>query len=339
MSGERPPDGLDRLVERVATLLDGLGLNGTRLRWRWNRRRRDLGESGAQGEQWVRSARGKHKMCPECRELVPRDASTCPACGADLDRTSRPGLGRAVGNLLPGISSATPIILLVNGALFALTLMATIKQGGAMGLLRLDFEVLVRFGGGANLYGPWFDDLVTGGEWWRHVTPIFLHGGLIHFIFNSFFLMQVGSIAEELYGASRFWVIYLLCGISGTVFSMDLRIAASRLFGTEPMIMTVGASGALMGILGVLIVYSVRHGSVLGDLKRTLTQFLLYMVVLSLVMPRIDHLNHIGGFLCGLLCGWVVPIGEKRSSLWEWAGLAGIVLVLAAFWGVTQLGR
>lgn len=336
MSDERPPDLLDRIVERIAGWLDAIGLNGTRLRWRWNRRRRDIGESGAQSEQWLRSARAKHKMCPECRELVPRDARLCTSCGESLAGVSKPGVGRAVGNLLPGISSATPLILLVNGALFALTLMATLRSGGAMGLMGLDGEVLLRFGSGFNGRYLIEDDVITGGEWWRHVMPIFLHGGLLHFAFNSMFLLQVGRIVEQIYGASRFWVIYLLCGLTGTIFSMDLRVVLAQFLPMRPGVNTVGASGALMGMLGLLIVYSLRHGSVLGDLKRTLMQFGLYMVVLSLVF-NMDHLNHLGGLLCGGLCGLVVPSTDRRSPAWEWASLAGVLLVLLAFWRVAAL--
>ena len=79
---------------------------------------------------------------------------------------------------------------------------------------------------------------MVGGEWWRLITPIFLHGGLIHFLFNSYLLIHLGPLVEEIFGTYRYWVIYLCCGIAGSLFSQVPRF-----------VNTVGASGAIMGLL------------------------------------------------------------------------------------------
>jgi rhomboid protease GluP len=328
---------LDHAVDLIARAMDALGLNGTRLRWKWNQKRMQLGENGLRREMFWRSAKGKHKMCPGCRELVPRSARKCPECGRGLASVSAPGIGRMLSNLLPGATAATSLILLVNGFWFVLMIMAQIKAGGgSAGGFSLfgsfDGELMVRFGSGLSFPVLLPDGSVTGGEWWRIVTPIFLHAGLLHFFFNSYVLLQLGPIVEGIFGTSRFWVIYLSCGLAGSMASQLPRD-----------IITIGASGAVMGLIGLLLVYGWRHGGALGEsLKTSMVRFLIYIAVFSLVFPGIDHVNHAGGFACGALLALVVPTGDYRGRgealFWPAASLAGVLLVLWAFSNVAASG-
>ena len=331
MNEEWQPTILDRLVDLLARAMDALGLNGRRLRWKWNQKRGALSEAGARSEVLWRSTKTKHKMCPACRALVPRGARNCPECGAELKTVSTPGVSRLFANVFPGVSAATALILLVNGFWFILMIMAQIKSGGQSGGLFASFgvELLVRFGAGLSFYWP---DFGTGGEWWRVITPIFLHGGLLHFFFNSFVLLQLGPIVESLYGTPRFWVIYLSCGIAGSATSQFTR-----------PVLTVGASGAILGLMGLLLVFGWRHGGALGQtLKSAMIRYGIYILVFSLLFPNIDHLNHLGGLVCGALLALVMPTGEFRSrseaNLWQFLALAGVMLVLFCFFQVAQHG-
>ena len=81
---QEPPGPADRLVELLARGMTAVGLNGTRLLWRWRQHKLKRAEAGLRGEIFWRSAKSKHKMCRSCRALVPRDASTCPDCGTRL---------------------------------------------------------------------------------------------------------------------------------------------------------------------------------------------------------------------------------------------------------------
>jgi membrane associated rhomboid family serine protease len=322
---------LDRLVEIVARLLDAVGLNGKRLLWKWAQRKNALAERKEQAAVLLRSARGPHKMCPSCRALVPRSAGRCSECGASLSRVRAPGFGRLLTQVFPGVTATTSLVLLANGFWFLMMMMAQIKTGEAMsgGLFGgFDDELLVRFGSGQSRFRP---DLQTGGEWWRLITPMFLHGGLIHFFFNSYVLLQLGPITEDIYDPKRFWVIYLASGIAGNLLSQLPR-----------PVNTVGASGAVMGLMGLLLVYGFRHGGVLGQsLKSSMIRFGTYMLIFSLLFhSRIDHLSHLGGFLCGCAAGLIVPSGESRhratAVLWDVAAFGGVLLVLAAFWNVAR---
>jgi membrane associated rhomboid family serine protease len=328
---------IDRIVDLLARAMDALGLNGTRLRWKWNRKRMQLAESGVRTEIFWRSARGKHKMCPGCRALVPRSARNCPECGRGLASVSAPGIGRVLANVLPGATAATSLILLVNGFWFVLMIMAQIKgsvgSGEGVSLFgSFDGELLVRFGSGLSVPVALPDGSVTGGEWWRIVTPIFLHAGLLHFFFNSYVILQLGPMVEGIFGTARFWTVYLSCGIAGSMASQLPR-----------EVNTIGASGAAMGLIGLLLVYGWRHGGALGEsLKASMIRFLIYIAVFSLVFPGIDHFNHAGGFACGALLALVVPTGEYRgrgeAAFWQAASLAGVLVVLWAFYNVAASG-
>lgn len=334
MSEEPRPGALDRLVERLAAWMTALGLNGTRLLWKWNRRRARIAEAGAQTEVLLRSAKGRHKMCRSCRALVDRSASTCPECGETLSGVRAPGVGRMVANILPGVTAASSLIMLVNGFWFVIMLMAQMKAGSGETSLFGGFgsELIVRFGSGLSRERLLSNGSVVGGEWWRLVTPIFLHGGMIHFLFNSYLLIQLGPIVEGIFGTTRFWVIYLCCGIAGSMASQLPRF-----------VNTVGASGAIMGLIGLLVVYGYRTGGVLGQSMNSLVvRLALYSIVLGF-MFNIDHLNHIGGFLCGAGLALIVPDGSFRdrneSRLWTALSTAGVLLVLLAFYQVALQGR
>jgi len=313
----------DRAVEALAKLLDALGMNGTRLRWRWNQRQSLLGEQGARAEQVWRSARAPHKMCPHCRALVPRSARRCTECGESLRGVSAPGLGRVLSNLLPGISGATSLIVLVNGALYLLMLMtpAPPELAGGLGnrLLSLDGSTLLRFGAGHG------ELTFIYGQWWRLITPIFLHGGLLHIAMNTYALLQLGPLTEQVYGRDRFVVVYVLSGIAG--------FFASQVFGS----FTVGASASLSGLIGLLLVYAYRHhgGS---TFKQVMLQNAILLILISFVFPMVDWRAHLGGLAGGALFGLVVPPEGRRSRggerAWSVAALLCVLLVLVAFWQV-----
>jgi rhomboid protease GluP len=322
---------LDRLVELAAQALDALGLNGTRLRWKWNKRRRDLGEAGLKATMVVRSTQGTYKMCPSCRALVPRAARRCTECNAPLAGVSAPGITRVMANLIPGTTATSAGLLLANTAMFAVMLLLPVQLPGyepgemISRLLQFDWLSEIRYGSG-------FSPLTVGmHEWWRIVTPVFLHGGLLHFIFNSMALVRLGPLVEEEFGTERLAAIYVLCGVAGS--------AASQL---THDVHTVGASGALCGLLGLLLVHGWRIGGSYGEsLKAVMMQNVILMIGMSL-LPGIDWRNHAGGFIAGCALGAVTPSGPFRSRfteiVWQVFSWGAVALVGVSFWMMTQHG-
>ncbi|HZX45852.1 MAG TPA: rhomboid family intramembrane serine protease [Clostridia bacterium] len=145
-----------------------------------------------------------------------------------------------------------------------------------------DVRVLIRFGA---MYAP----LVMRGQYWRFVTPMFLHVGLAHLAFNSYALYQLGGIAERVYGRYRFAVIYGAAGICGSVFSFLFTRAVSA-----------GASGAIFGMLGAILYFARKRPGVFrkGFMANLLT-ILAINIFIGLSTPGIDNFAHMGGFLGG----------------------------------------
>ena len=333
MPDDEQQSWLDRAVAKLAERMNSIGLNGTRLRWRWNNRQRNRGEADLKREMFWRSARGKHRMCPECRTLVERSVRVCPDCGTLMAAVKAPGLGRAMSNLLPGVTAATSMLMLINGFWFLLMFMAQLKSGAGLSPMGgFSGELMVGFGSGLSRPVQLSTGIVTGGEPWRLVTPIFLHGGLIHFLFNSYLLLHLGPTVEEIYGTPRYWVIYLSCGLGGSMASQFIRPTN-----------TLGASGAILGLIGLLLVHGYRSGGLVGQsMKQLVIRLALYSVIMSFIF-NVDHINHIGGFACGALLALFVPHGSHRSRneslFWQALSLAGVILVLWAFYNVAAFGR
>ncbi len=167
--------------------------------------------------------------------------------------------------------------------------------------------VLQVFGGdalteaGAN-YGP----AIHAGQYWRLVTSMFLHGGLLHLGLNAWALFQLGSLLELLMGSPRMLLIYFLSGIAGSLASATFTQAPS-----------VGASGAIFGLLGALIAFLLRRRGALTPQGKSILMQLVGWAVINVFFgfstPGIDNSAHLGGGAAGLLLGFVLP--EPRRSL------------------------
>ena len=153
---------------------------------------------------------------------------------------------------------------------------------------------LVRWG--AN-FGP----LTVSGQWWRLLTCVFIHGGLLHIAFNMWCLWDLGRLAESVYGHWTFAAVYLIAGLGASLTSLIWN----------PAILSVGASGAIFGIAGALIAsfylgeFSLPRAALSGTL-RSVVVFVGYNLVFGAVIARTDNAAHIGGLLMGLLLGALI---------------------------------
>lgn len=183
----------------------------------------------------------------------------------------------------------TKAILLFNILMFLL--LSFYSRGGFM-------EAVL---GGANgealiLLGAKVNPLIRAGQYWRLLTPIFLHIGLVHLIFNEYALSIFGREVESLFGPWRFLALYLLTGMFGTLASFAFSPALSA-----------GASGAIFGILGAMIAFLLRNRKLLGERGREHIRALLTMIAINVFLgftiPGIDNYGHMGGLVSGLLLG------------------------------------
>jgi membrane associated rhomboid family serine protease/Flp pilus assembly protein TadD len=187
--------------------------------------------------------------------------------------------------------SSITITHVLFGANIAVFLAMALAGGSVM-----DFngEVMVRFG--AN-YGPF----TLSGQWWRLLTYMFLHGGLMHIAFNMWCLWSLGALCESLYGRWTFAAIYLITGVAAGLASV----------GWNPGTLSVGASGAIFGLAGALIAsfylgeFSVPKIAIQGTL-RSLLFFVGFNVLFGTLSPGIDNAAHGGGLISGLILGALI---------------------------------
>lgn len=186
--------------------------------------------------------------------------------------------------------AVTQVIFGANVAVF----IAMVLAFGASTLSGPAGPELVRVG--AN-FGPY----TVSGQWWRLLTCLFVHAGLLHIAFNMWCLWDLGRLAESLYGHWTLAALYLICGLSASLGSILWN----------PSVLSVGASGAIFGIVGALIAsfylgeFSLPRAA-LGGTLRSLLIFTGYNLFFGAVIARTDNAAHIGGLVMGLILGALI---------------------------------
>ena len=170
---------------------------------------------------------------------------------------------------------------------------------------------------GANLGA-----LTFSGEWWRLLTNMFVHGGLIHIAFNMWCLWDLGQLCESLYGRWTYAAIYLICGVGASLASAALA----------SLVPSVGASGAIFGLAGALIAafklgeFSVPRAALSGTLRSLRRVCRLTTLSSDSQFPGIDNAAHIGGLITGLIVGALIALIAPREE--QGPRRAGIFFVL-----------
>lgn len=191
--------------------------------------------------------------------------------------------------------------------------------------------LLIRAGG---QYAP----RIAQGELWRLVSCIFLHGDGVHLLFNGVALAGLGRLCEAVYGRGRFLFLFLWAGVCGSTLSY---LGGHRL--------SIGASGAVFGLMGAAIVFGWRHRRELppglGDrLRKALQPWVVLNLFIGFLLPFIDNMAHLGGLLGGgaaaLVLGNAIVPGREGSTVTRalLPALAIVLMVLAA-WGVAAQWR
>jgi membrane associated rhomboid family serine protease len=178
------------------------------------------------------------------------------------------------------------------------------------------------------LYGPW----VADGDWWRLITAAFLHASMLHIIFNMLALWWIGGPLEAAIGHWRFLVIYGVAGLAGS---------AGALVAT-PQAVTVGASGAIFGLLGAMLVIQWQQTGTIAGPALTLV---LINLAITFAVPNISYGGHIGGLIGGALATLALThFGTRHVAYARVTPVAvvslvaiGVLSVLVAYWRVRGL--
>jgi membrane associated rhomboid family serine protease len=285
-------------------------------------------------------------VCRNCGALIGAGETECAVCGAPggaapepVAPARRPVYDRETMRFARAILTRpapfTIVFLVANIFVF---LLVYLQSGGENS--PLFYSALSAYGGKTNA-------LINKGEWWRLVTPIFLHGGVIHLLMNMYGLWILGPYVERLYGSAKFVFFWVMTGVAGVVGSyltvrpgMQLNLASRFLFKNSDLV-SVGASGALFGLIGVLFVFGIKFRHELPDgFKRAFGTGMLPTILLNVfigfTIPVIDNAAHMGGLVAGaalaLVVGYKRP-GERASVavFWHVLQAAALLLVVASF--------
>jgi rhomboid protease GluP len=228
-------------------------------------------------------------------------------------------INRSLSGVFAGPAPVTTALLVTNLLMFGVEWMASAAQGGGGGLSILwgmGGETSYRLGMSAP-YGIYVQH-----QWYRLITAMFLHGGLIHIGFNMMSLMQLGPALEELYGSARYFFLYIVTGAFGFLASSSIGHYS------------LGASGGLLGLVGAMLAITTkRGGSYMRELRSRLISSVVILFVLGFMGMGIDNWAHGAGLASGFVLGKIfadrqpMNVREKQiaSALGWLAGLAVIV--------------
>ncbi len=168
-----------------------------------------------------------------------------------------------------------------------------------------------------NMFGNNYE-LVQNGEFYRLLTCMFVHADIMHILFNMIALYSIGPVVERYYGKSKFLLIYLVSGLLGSIFSGVFMTADS---------ISIGASGAIFGLLGSICYFTYYYRATLqGILRGSIMPVIIINLVIGFLSSSIDLSAHIGGLIGGILISMAIGIGDKHRKSDQINGL--IVLVL-----------
>jgi membrane associated rhomboid family serine protease len=245
-------------------------------------------------EAYISCQRCGRLICPECM----REASVgfqCPSCIAEGAKTVRQPRTVAGGAVSGNEGRVSMILIGINVAAFVAQL-ATGDRGG-------------------DVYqqGALQGYFVADGDYWRLITSAFLHGSVLHLLFNMYALYLFGPFVERALGTVRFLAAYLTAAVAGSVTAYVLA---------GPLVVTIGASGAVFGLFALALLFLLRAKQ---DV-RTLLVLLAINAFISVAGANISWQGHLGGFIAGAVLGAAFAYAPRdRRTLVQ-------VLVFAALW-------
>jgi membrane associated rhomboid family serine protease len=249
-------------------------------------------------------------ICTECMTMAPVGIR-CP------EHSGKPqGVQRVTRGVRRASFEGTGA--LVTKALIALNVLVFLVNLGQGASLGQNDGQLYR-DGGLTARGT-FDLVhvigVAEGEWWRLITAAFLHGNLIHLGLNMLMLWWIGAPVEQALGRGRFLALYVASALAGSAGALLL----------SPNAFTVGASGAIFGILGAALVFERQGLHVLGG---SALSIIVLNLVLTFAVPNISIGGHLGGLVGGAVCGLALSRFGRRHAFYGRPGVVGVLGVVA----------
>ena len=254
----------------------------------------------------IRCARCERPICAQC--MIPAPVGfQCPECVGAAAR-QQPSVRTPFGGQVIDKPRVTYALIAINVVVFGLQYLIGINEV-------------------SGNYGMWPAGIALGGEWYRLLTAAFLHGSILHILFNMYVLYALGPTLERVLGHARFLLLYVLAALGGSV--------ASYAF-SDVRTLSVGASGAIFGLMGALVVAGRR-------LRYDVTQVLILLgvnVVIGFLAPGVDWRAHLGGLVTGAAVAAIMAHAPKKGrSAWQAVGVGAVIIALlvVAIWRTQEI--
>ena len=263
------------------------------------------------------------QRCATCGKEFERDFGDsssslhCPACDRQLATSTRASLPPPPDGLSPTSFPVTVALIAASVLVFAIMVLRGVSAFDPTPQQAISF--------GAD-FGP----LTLNGQWWRLVSSMFVHFGLIHLGLNMWCLWNLGRAAERLLGRFSYLLAYLVSGMFGSIASVFWH----------PLAAGAGASGAIFGLAGVLVSFvylkkTPAHLQINSKMLGSLGTFIAYNLVFGAAIPGISNAAHIGGLVMGLAVGALLPSASaskssRRTRLSLVVALSAIILLASA---------
>jgi membrane associated rhomboid family serine protease len=223
-----------------------------------------------------------------------------------------------VNEIQENLISSYPVTITILGLMVVIYGLETSYGGFSFAKIGTgaSIDALVQYGGNAHLL------VVNQSEWWRLLTATFLHGSLAHIIMNGFSLWNLARPLEKHFGRETLFNVFVLTGLAASL--------SFALFGSRDTI-SIGASGAICGMLGFLIAHGARNLEELTQqIRRNWINFALLLVI-GFSIPNVDNFAHAGGVLSGIVLGLIYP-RFPRVLQQNLGRVCGILLFSSAAW-------
>ena len=261
-----------------------------------------------------RQRAGVAMLCPGCHKLLNREAPFCPHCGMQ-----RPGVWwkrLILRGWLRDADQMVKVLIGINAAMYVISLLISPQA------FHVSFDLLTAL-------SPSNQSLVQLGatgtipidhlqRWWTLLSANYLHGGILHILFNMLALRQIIPLVAALYGMNRLIVLYTLTGVAGFWVSYVAGVP-----------LTIGASAALCGLIGATLYYGKSRGGLFGGaIYRQIGGWAIGIFIIGLLIPGINNWGHGGGMAAGALLGFLVGYRE-RSNEQPWHAMLATVCLAA----------
>jgi rhomboid protease GluP len=283
-----------------------------------------LSQSCSRGYWGIMEKQNRHSiLCPNCRRLISIDEAHCPHCG--LRSPGSRWKNTFSSKAFFGPDRIVINIIVVCGFMYILSIL---MNPASIGISANPFNFLSPGSRSLLLLGA------TGRipidhyhRWWTVLSANYLHGGILHILFDMMALWQIGPLIIQEYGSYRMFSIYTLSGIGGYLLSYFAGIP-----------FTLGASGAICGLIGAALYFGKSRGGYFGQMiYRQVGGWAIMILAFGFLVPGIDNWAHGGGMLCGVLTGFLLGYQDRNAETYFHKLLAGICVLATLgvlIWGI-----